>query len=702
MNKLITTILSTAIIAMTTNASQAQNPLMLDTWDTPHQAPPFSKILPEHYSEAVPTLIQQAEQEVLQIASLKQKPTFDNTIVALERVGAKLSRALGVFYNMLGSNTNQKLQDISMELSPILTKYSNDISLNEDLYKKVKTVYEAEKNNKNMSAEDAMLLEKTYKGFVRNGAELNNEEKNNYRRISAQLAKLSLRFDQNDLASTNEYFLNITDKNELKGLPEWAINAAELAAKDAHKEGYLITLHAPSYIPVATYADNRDLREKLWRAYYSKGLDPKSKYSNIEIVKQIVNLRLELAQLFGYKNYAEFALEMRMAENPKNVTKLLGDLLDASADKAKKDVAVIAQYAKENGFQEQLQSWDFGYWSEKYKEEKYAISDDMTRPYFKIENCQNALFMLANKLYGLTFKSADNIEGCHEDANTFEVFDYNGEFLSLLYLDFHPRASKNSGAWMNSYRDASIDAKGNEIKPIVTLVCNFTNPTEDTPALLSFNELVTMLHEFGHGLHGMFGKGKYGSINGTSVYRDFVELPSQLMENWALESEFLDLFAVHYKTGERIPQEIIDKLVAAKNYNAAYTNLRQISFGIADMAWHTITEPFEGNVEDFEKNAMAPCTLLPAQKGTCMATAFGHIFAGGYAAGYYSYKWAEVLEADAFNQFKKNGIFDETTAAKFRDLMQSGGTEKPMTLYVRFAGQEPSVQPLLEKMGLTK
>ena len=687
---------------MTTTASQAQNPLMLDTWDTPHQAPPFSKITPEHYSQAVPALIQQAEKEVLQIATLKQKPTFDNTIVALERVGAKLSRALGVFYNLLGSNTNQKLQDISMELSPLLTKYGNDISLNEELFKKVKTVYNAEKNNKNMSAEDAMLLEKTYLGFVRSGAELNSKEKDNYRRISAELAKLSLQFDQNELAATNEYSINITDKEELKGMPEWAINSAADAAKDAGKEGYLITLHAPSYIPVATYADNRELREKIWRAYNSRSFDPKSKYSNQEIVKQIVNLRLEMAQLFGYKNYAEFALETRMAEKPENVTKLLGQLLDASGDKAKEEVAVIAQYAKQNGFEGQLQSWDFGYWSEKYKEEKYAISDDMTRPYFKIENCQNALFMLANKLYGLTFKKADNIEGCHEDAATFEVFDNNGEFLSLLYLDFHPRASKNSGAWMNSYRDASVDANGNEVKPIVTLVCNFTKPTGDTPSLLSFNELVTMLHEFGHGLHGMLGKGTYGSINGTSVYRDFVELPSQLMENWALETEFLDLFAVHYKTGERIPQTIIDKLIAAKNYNAAYTNLRQLSFGIADMAWHTITEPFEGSVEEFEKNAMSSCSVLPVQQGTCMATAFGHIFAGGYAAGYYSYKWAEVLEADAFNQFKKNGIFDKETAAKFRALMQSGGTEKPMTLYVRFAGQEPSVQPLLEKMGLTK
>ncbi len=699
--KRIITIISTALIAMTPTITQAKNPLLLDKWNTPHQAPPFSEIQPQHYTEAVPILIAEAEKEVNDIANSKDKPTFDNTIVALERAGGKLSRALGVFYNMLGSNTSPELQEISMELSPILTKYSNDISLNEQLFKKVKTVYEAEKNNKNLSAEDATLLEKSYQGFVRSGAELNDSEKDQYREISAKLAKLSLQFDQNELAATNDYSIHITDANELKGMPQWSIDAAASAAKEAGKEGYLITLHAPSYIPVVTYAENRDLREKLWRAYNSRAFAADSKYSNQEVVKEIVNLRLDMAKLFGHKNYADFALERRMAENPANVNKLLGSLLDASVDKAKDDVAVIEAYAKKNGFEGQLQSWDFGFWSEKYKEEKYAISDDMTRPYFQLENCQKALFMLANKHYGLTFKPVD-IEGCHTDANAFEVFDNDGSYVSLLYIDYHPRASKNSGAWMNSYRDYSITAEGKEITPIVTLVCNFTKPSGDSPALLSFNEFTTLLHEFGHGLHGMLGKGTYSSLNGTSVYRDFVELPSQLMENWALEKEFLDLFAVHYKTGEKIPQELIDKLVASKTYNAAYGNIRQLSFGIADMAWHTITEPFTGSVEDFEKSAMASCAILPAQEGTCMATAFGHIFAGGYAAGYYSYKWAEVLEADAFNQFKKNGIFDKKTAAKFRALMQSGGTEKPMTLYVRFAGAEPSVEPLLEKMGLTK
>lgn len=695
--------------ATMTMASMGQNPL-LNQWNTPHQTPPFSQVKPEHFSEAVPVLIETARKEIQSIIDNKQTPTFDNTIAALDRSGEQLSRATGLFYNLTSGATNDQLQKVAMELSPILTAYGNDISLNEDLFAKVKFVYDAYKvkdaKGKNglklpgLTKEQSRLLEKSYKDFTRSGVNLSKEDKAKYREISEQLSKLSLQFDQNELAATNAYTINITNADELKGMPDWAINGAKEAATEAGQEGYLITLHAPSYIPVLTYCQNRELREKLWRASSSKAFN--GEFSNQDNVKQIVALRAQLAQLLGYKTYADFALENRMAGSIDAVNKLLNDLYEASYDAAKNDVAVIQEYAKANGFEGQLQSWDFGFWSEKYRMEKFSLSDDMTRPYFKLENCEKALFMLAEKLYGVTFKEAQNIEVIDPEARAFEVFDKDGKFLSVLYLDYFPRASKNSGAWMNTYRDMYVKADGSEVRPLVTLVCNFTKPTADRPSLLSFDEFTTLLHEFGHGLHGMLAKGNYCSVTGTSVYRDFVELPSQIMENFGYEKEFLDMFAVDYQTGEKIPQELIDKIVAAKNFNAAYTNIRQLTFGMADMAWHTITDPIECSVEEFEKAATDKTTLLPKQEGACMATAFGHIFAGGYAAGYYSYKWAEVLEADAFNQFLKHGIFDQATADKFKVLLESGGTVHPMELYINFAGAAPTVDPLLEKMGLKR
>lgn len=697
MRKVLTTIAMTAL----TMAAVAQNPLM-ESWNTPRQTPPFSKIEPKHFTEATPIQIEKARKEVDAIITNKAKPTFENTIVALENSGKDLGRTLGVFYNLMGSNTNADLQKIAMEMSPLLTAYSNDISLNEDLFKRVKAVYDEQQKlgaKSKLTAEQKMLLENTYKGFTRSGVNLSKADKEIYRQISEKMSKLSLQFDENELAATNAFTINVTDVNELKGIPDWAMTGMQEAAKEAGKEGYLITLHAPSYIPVLTYCENRDLREKLWRASSSKALN--GEFSNQEVVKEIVALRAQMSQLLGYKTYADFALENRMAGSIEGVNKLLTDLLEASLEPAKNDVARIQEYASANGFDGQLQSWDFGFWSEKYRMEKYNLSDDMTRPYFKLENCEKALFLLANKLYGLTFKPAQNIETVHADAKAFEVFDNDGKFLSVLYLDYFPRASKNSGAWMNTYREAYVE-NGTEIRPIVTLVCNFTKPTEDRPALLSFDEFTTLLHEFGHGLHGMLAKGNYSSVTGTSVYRDFVELPSQIMENFGYEKEFLDMFAVHYQTGETIPQELIQKILDAKNFNAAYANVRQLTFGIADMAWHTQTEPIKVSVEEFEKQATDKTALLPKQPGTCMAVSFGHIFAGGYAAGYYSYKWAEVLEADAFNQFKKHGIFDQQTASKFRALLEAGGTEHPMELYKRFAGAEPTIEPLLEKMGLSK
>lgn len=693
MKKTLLTI-ATTITAMTLSA---QNPL-LSAWNTTHATPPFSQIEPAHFSEATPILIGKARAQMDVIINNTDAPTFENTIVAMELSGDELTRALSVFGNLMGSNTNPELQKIAMELSPLLTAYSNDISLNPKLFARVKAVYDS-RDKLNLTTEQGRLLEKTYKGFTRSGANLKGEDKDKYRAISEELSTLSLQFDENELAATNAFTVEITDAADLKGMPQWAVDAAGEAAVEAGKTGYLITLHAPSYIPVMTYCDNRELREKLWRAYNSRAFGGPN--DNQPIVKRTAELRLELAKLLGYKTYADYVLEERMAGSVDAVQKLLKELLDNSIEAAKKDVKEIWEYATKQGFQGQLMNWDFGYWSEKLKQDKYAISDDMTRPYFKLENVQEALFMLAGKLYGLTFTPNDDIETCHSDAHAFEVFDREGKFLSVLYLDYFPRASKNSGAWMSSYRDMYVDGKGAEVRPIVTLVCNFTKPTADRPSLLSFDEFTTVLHEFGHGLHGMLAKGNYASLTGTAVYRDFVELPSQIMENWALEKEFLDMFAVHYQSGEKIPQELIDKLVAAKNYNAAYSNVRQLSFGIGDMAWHSITAPILESVEQFEKNATKKAQVMPTPDGTCMATAFGHIFSGGYAAGYYSYKWAEVLEADAFNQFKKGGIFNPKTAAKFLDLLQAGGTEHPMTLYVRFAGAEPTIEPLLEKMGLT-
>lgn len=709
-------------MATLTMAAMAQNPL-LQKWETPHQTPPFSKIEAKHFTESTPILIEKARAEVQAIIDNKDVPTFTNTIVALERAGGDLSRALAVFGNLMGSNTNPKLQEVAMELSPLLTAYSNDIALNEELFAKVKFVYEryqkADENQQKtqranklrrtqnlhpamegLNIEQKKLLEDTYKSFTRSGVNLNAADKVKYREISEQLSKLSLQFDENELAATNAFTISISDSSELAGMPQWAIDGAKEAAKEAGKEGWLITLHAPSYVPVMTYSDSRELREKLWRAYNSRAFEGEN--SNQEVVKQTVALRAQMAQLLGYKTYGHYALENRMAGSVEAVNNLLNELLDASLVAAKADVAMIQEYANQNGFEGQLQNWDFGYWSEKLRMEKFALSDDMTRPYFKLENCENALFLLAKKLYGIEFKAAPNIETVHADAKAFEVFDKDGKFLSVLYLDYFPRPSKNSGAWMNTYREAEIDANGNEVRPIVTLVCNFTKPTADRPSLLSFDEFTTLLHEFGHGLHGMLAKGTYSSLTGTNVYRDFVELPSQLMENFGYEKEFLDMFAVHYQTGEAIPQELINKIIAAKNYNAAYANVRQVSLGMGDMAWHNITEPIKVSVEQFEKEATDKATVMPKQEGVCNATAFGHIFAGGYAAGYYSYKWAEVLEADAFNQFKKHGIFDPQTAAKFRALLEGGGTEHPMTLYVKFAGAEPTVEPLLEKMGLKK
>lgn len=695
MKTLIAAVIMTAAIA-TSCTEQAKNPLMEAKWNTVHQTPPFAQIKVEHFKPAVIAQIEQAKLGIDAIINNAAEPNFENTIEALEGNGKELSRTLGVLFNLNSAETNDEIQAVVVELSPILTDYSNDISLNEKLFERIKKVYE-QRGTLVLDNEQKMLLEDTYKGFVRSGANLTPEQKDKYREISKELSLLSVQFDQNELGATNAYELIITDTTKLAGLPEDVVEAAAAEAQAKGKQGYLFTLQYPSYVPFLKYADDRSLREQIWLAK-SKLCATGDSTDNQKIVKRTAELRLSLANLLGYKTYADYALENRMAQSAEKVNSFLAELLEKSIDYARGDVKTLEQYAAKQGFTGNLMPWDFSYYDNKYVTEKYSVNDEMTRPYFQLEKAEEALFMLANKLYGINFKLNKDIPVYHPDVLAYEVYDENGDFLSVLYCDYFPRAGKNSGAWMNTFREASAQER-----PIVVLVNNFTKPTATKPSLLSFDEFETMLHEFGHGLHGIFGKGKYASLTGTSVYRDFVELPSQIMENWATEEEYLKLFAKHYETGADMPADLIAKLIDKKNHNAAYANVRQLSFGLNDMAWHSITEPVGVSVEVFEKSANGKAQVLPTVEGTMMSPSFGHIFAGGYAAGYYSYKWAEVLEADAFNRFKKNGIFDKATATSFRkNILEKGGTEHPMTLYVAFAGAEPTVEPLLEKMGLKR
>ena len=626
-----------------------------------------------------------------------KKPTFGNTIVALERQGELLNRIAGLFFNLLEADTSDEMQQIAQRVQPKLTELSNDISLNPELFARVKQVYE---HPGRLRKEDRKLLEDTYQSFARSGAALSDADKELYRKYTSELSGLTLRFGQNALAATNAFTLNITDPKVVAELPAFVREGMAAEAKARGEKGWTVTLQHPSYLPFMTYSSNRELKEKLWKASNSRALG--GEFDNTEIVKKIANTRLKIANLLGYKCYADYVLERRMAENTKTVNDFLAELLAATKSYADADYRTVSDYAATLGFKGQLMPWDWSYYTEKYKDEKYALNDELVKPYLKLENVKKGVFMLANKLYGLNFTPDDKIEVYHPDVTAYDVTDADGRFMAVLYLDFFPRESKRSGAWMTEFRGTKIE-DGKEIRPLVSLVMNFTKPTETAPSLLTFDELETFLHEFGHALHGMLGEGKYESQTGTNVYRDFVELPSQLMENWATEKEFLDLWAVHYETGEPMPAEIVDRIVAAQNYLAAYANVRQLSFGMTDIAWHTLTEPFEGDVEQFEAVSMAPTQVLPVVSGTAMAPAFGHIFSGGYAAGYYGYKWAEVLEADAFSLFKEKGIFNREAASSFREnVLSKGGTEHPMELYVRFRGHKPETRALIEKMGLGK
>ena len=683
--------------SLTLGASGADvNPLLVES-TAPHGAPQFTQITKEHYKPAFEQAVREARADIAAIVGNAQAPTFANTIEALEFSGRRLDRISNIFFNLNEAHTNDTMQALALELSPMLTEFSNDVSLDPKLFARVKAVYDR-RESLGLNAEQRRLLEKTYKGFARSGAALSDGDKKIYRELTARLSELSLQFNQNSLAATNAFTLHVTDPAVVGELPDFVREGMAAEAKERGLDGWVVTLQIPSMVPFMTYSSNRALKEKLWRAYNTRCVG--GEFDNSAIVEEIADKRLQLAGLLGYETYADYVLEERMAESSPTVNAFLAELLDRAVEAARRDVETVAGYARAQGFDAELMPWDFGYYSEKLKHERYELSEELTKPYFQLENVRRGMFELANRLYGITLRENPEIPVYHPDVKAYEVFDADGSFLAVLYMDFFPRASKRGGAWMTEFRQQGVE-NGVETRPLISVVYNFTKPTDSLPSLLTFDEVTTMLHEFGHALHGIFAAGTYPSLTGTAVYRDFVELPSQIMENWAYEKEFLDLFAVDYRTGEKMPAELIRRILDAKNYLAAYSHIRQVAYGLCDMAWHSISEPVKMPVVDFEKKAIARAQVLPYVDGQCTSTSFGHIFSGGYAAGYYSYKWAEVLEADAFSLFKEKGIFDRETAASFREnILSKGGSEHPMKLYVRFRGHKPDTQALFDKMGI--
>lgn len=669
-----------------------------DEFATVHNSVPFSSIENKHYEEAIDRGIEIQNKEIADIVNQSAAPTFDNTIVALERSGSDLNRVLNVFYPMLSALSDDELMDISLRVSGKLSKHSTDISLNEGLWKRIKTVYDM-RDKLNIDAEDSMLLTTTYDSFARSGAELKGEKRDEYRRLSAHLSDLTTKFGQNVLKELNTYEIWLT-ADDLSGLPESSVEAAALAAKEKGREGeYLFTLAQPVYTAFMKYSDRPDLRERFYRLY--NGRNTKGEYSNMEILADIAETRREIAALFGKKNYAEYSLEKSMAETPENVYKLLNELAEAYRPAQLKEFAEIESYASQlEGRPVKIKAWDYSYYSNKLQQAKYSYNEEELRPYFELNNVIDGVFGLATKLYGLTFEPNADIEVYHPDVKAYDVKDADGSYLGVIYTDFFPRESKRPGAWMTGFKDECVTADGTQVRPHVTIVMNFTKPTGTKPALLTPYEVETFLHEFGHALHGLLADTKYASLSGTSVYRDFVELPSQFNENYLTQKEFLDGFARHYVTGEPIPQNLVDKIVQSSQYGAAYACLRQLGFGFTDMAWHTIESPVE-DVVGFERKALESVSMFDDVDGCIFSPQFSHIFSGGYAAGYYSYKWAEVLDADAFSLFLKNGLFDKATSDSFRrNVLMKGGTEHPMTLYKRFRGQEPTIDALLERDGI--
>lgn len=673
------------------------NPL-IGTFNTPFESTPFTHIKESHFLPALESAIAAAREEVNAITNNSASPTFNNTIAALDYSGEEVSRTAEIFFNLNSAETNDTIQKIARDFSPLLTEYGNDILLNEKLFARIKEVWE-NKDNENLDHEQFRLLEKTYKSFVRNGANLNDTEKEKLRTLNKELATLSLQYGEHVLAETHAFILVLDDENDLAGLPQFAVDAAAEEATQRNLNGkWVFTLDAPSYMPFMTYAKNRTLREKIAKAYGSRAFG-KAENDNQEMVKAIVAKRKERANLLGYASHAHFVLEERMAETPKKVEAFLEELFTYARPAAEKDLEAVKQFAKETDGLEDFRQWDFSYYAEKLKKQKYSIDDELLKPYFKLENVINGVFQVANKLFGITFNERADIDKYHPDVITYEVLDKDGSHLALFYADFFPRKGKRNGAWMTSYRGQKRK-EGKNIRPHISIVCNFTKPTAKTPSLLTFNEVTTLFHEFGHALHGMLANTTYPSLSGTSVYWDFVELPSQILENWCYEKDALDLFAHHYETGEKIPEEYIARLKASATYNEGYATLRQLSFGMLDMAWHHQLNGPVNDVGAYEQDAIARTQLFEPIKTSNTSCAFSHIFQGGYSAGYYSYKWAEVLDADAFELFKEKGLFDGETASKFRVLLSSGGTEHPMELYKRFRGHEPDVKALLRRAGL--
>lgn len=672
------------------------NNILVSDFDTLHNTPPFSKIDESLYLPAFYNALELARAEIKLIEDDKSEATFSNTIEALEKSGAKLEQVGEIFFNLNHAQTSDKMQAIAEEISPVLTEFSNDINMNEALFFKVQYVYDRKKEL-NLNKEENKLLENSYKGFVKSGALLSEDKKSEMRSISTKLSKLGLKFSNNVLAATNNFFLHIKEESKLSGLPDGLIEAAVADAKQKNLEGWVFTLQFPSYVPFMTYADDRSLRKQMFEAYSTRCIS--GEYSNIDIIAEIVVLRNEKAKLFNYDSYASYALENRMAKKAITVDSFLSELLEASMPKAKQEYVQLQEFASGLGADSILQKWDWGYYAEKLKTKLFDVNDEITRPYFELEKITKGIFDLATDLYGLSFVKNDKIDVYHKDVTAYDVYEENGDFLSVFYTDFFPRQTKQGGAWMTSFREQYI-SNGKDNRPLVSIVCNFTKPTLSTPSLLSFNEVTTFLHEFGHALHGMLSKCTYASISGTNVFRDFVELPSQFMENYAFEKQWLDKVAVHYKTGEAMPSEIIDNIIASGNFHEAYSFVRQLSFGILDMKWHS-TNKTNIDVMAFEKKAMESTDLFPDVEGICASTSFSHIFAGGYAAGYYGYKWAEVLDADAFAAFKEKGVFNKEIARKFRqEILEKGGSEDADVLYRNFRGHDAGIDALLLRSGL--
>ena len=699
MKRFLMLFMAAGLLLSSCKSDNMSNPL-LEKSTLRYGAPAFDEIRTEHYMPAFNAAIAKGKAEIDSIVNNPEDPTFKNTILALEYAGSDLSRVSGIFFNVNEANTNEQMQAIAEEISPVMTEYSMSILLNDKLFERVKQVY-GQLDSLDLGPEEKRLTEITYRNFARNGANIPADRKEEFSKIQEELSLLSLKFGKNVLDATNAYILHITDSSQLAGLPESAVAAGAAEAKSRNLDGWVYTLQYPSMEPFMKYSDIRSLREQMWRASNAKCIDGES--SNEDVVKRIVELRIKEAELLGFDKYSDYILEERMAKSTGTVEDFLNDLLVKSLPFAKRDVRQIQDYAKANGLEGKLMPWDFTYYATKYKDEKYKLNDEMLKPYFKLENVQQAVFALADSLYGLKFTEAKDIPGYHPDVKVYDVTDASGRHMALFYSDFFPRDGKRSGAWMTSFREQGYDKDGVEQRPLVSIVCNFTKPTENEPSLLTFYEVTTLLHEFGHALHGMLSDVRYPSLASPNVAWDFVELPSQIMENWATEKEYLASWAKHYKTGEVMPDELIRKIVDSKNFNSGYAQVRQLTFGICDMAWHTLEKVPSESVEQFETEAVAKCQIMPVVKGTAFSPSFSHIFAGGYAAGYYSYKWAEVLEADAFQLFKEQGIFNKEVSGSFRkNILSRGNTEDADVLYRNFRGRDPKPEALLEKLGMVE